>query len=131
MDGTSRAERLRSPIPPAWARFALWIVAVPLAFLVVFGLARAFGVLSTNDITDVALAEGWHRFVPIVRLLPFVAVVTALFVHGGVFGIARLRESRRAKPPGGDDPSRPNKPGKPRSRPRSRPRVRQSSDTGA
>ena len=46
--------------------------------------------LTTNEITDVALAEGWGRFWPIVRLLPFVALVTALFVTGGVYGLARL-----------------------------------------
>ena len=85
---------------PIWSRtgsirFALWIVAVPLAFLIVFTLARSFGLLSTNDVTDVALAEGWHRFMPIVRLLPFVALATAGLVHGGVSGITRLRESRR------------------------------------
>jgi hypothetical protein len=76
-------------------RFLLWLVAVPLAFLIVFGFARAAGLLTTSNITDVALAEGWRRFWPIVRLLPFVALVTALFVTAGVYGIARLR----ARPP--------------------------------
>jgi hypothetical protein len=89
-------------VPPVWVRFLLWIVAVPLAFLVVFGLARAVGFLTTNEITDVALAEGWGRFWPILRLVPFVALATALFVTGGVYGIARLRAQKRgtaARPP--------------------------------
>ena len=56
----------------------------------VFGLAKGLGLLTTNEITDVALAEGWRRFLPIVRLLPFVALATALLVTGGVYGIAQL-----------------------------------------
>jgi hypothetical protein len=96
-----------SLVPPAWVRFLLWIVAVPVAFLVVFGLAKAIGLLTTNEITDVALAEGWGRFWPIVRLLPFVALATALFVTGGVYGIARLRQQRRGK---GGSAARPRKP---------------------
>ena len=92
-------------MPPAPVRFLLWIVAVPLAFAVVFALARAFGLLTTNDVSDVALAEGWRRFMPIIRLLPFVAVATAAFVHGGVYLIARARQKRgaagRRKPAGG------------------------------
>jgi hypothetical protein len=81
-------------IPGRWARFGMWVIAVPLAFLVVFGLAKALGILTTNQITDVALAEGWNRFVPIARLVPFVALVTAGIVHGGAYGIARLRANK-------------------------------------
>jgi len=92
------------PVPPAWARFLLWIVAVPLAFLIVFGIARMFGLLTTNEITDVALAEGWGRFWPILRLVPFVALATALLVTGGVYGISRLSARNKkggsaARPP--------------------------------
>jgi len=96
-------------LPPVWVRVLLWIVAVPLAFLVVFALARAFGFLATNDITDIALAQGWHRYWPIVRLLPFVALVTALFVTGGVYGIARLlaRDESPGASGSGSTPRRP------------------------
>ena len=103
-------------VPAAWIRFLLWLVAVPLAFLIVFGIARTMGLLTTTDITDVALAEGWRRFWPIIRLLPFVAIVTALLVTGGVYGIARLRA--RPKPSGT------------RGGPKA-PRTRQSSGAGA
>jgi hypothetical protein len=103
-------------VPAAWIRFLLWLVAVPLAFLIVFGSARAMGLLTTTDITDVALAEGWRRFWPIIRLLPFVAIVTALLVTGGVYGIARLR-------------ARPT-PSSTRGGPKA-PRTRQSSGAGA
>jgi hypothetical protein len=86
-----------APLPPVWVRFLLWLVAVPLAFLVVFGFARAVGFLSTNDVQDLALTDGWRRYWPIVRLLPFVAIVTALFVTAGVYGLARMRAQQRAK----------------------------------
>lgn len=104
----TRAARF-DPIPGRLIRFALWIVAVPLAFVVVFAIAKLIGVLSTNQVENVALDEGWTRFVPIARLLPFVALATAAFVHGGVYGIARFR-SRRHVSPGAGDPSRDGKP---------------------
>jgi hypothetical protein len=44
----------------------------------------------------VALTEGLARFIPIARLLPFVALVTAGLVHGGVYGITQLRARRHA-----------------------------------
>jgi hypothetical protein len=100
-------------IPGRWARFGMWIIAVPLAFLVVFGLAKVFGLLTTNDITDVALAEGWQRFVPIARLVPFVALATAGFVHGGAYGIARFRAGRSRAPRPASPTSRPRAPRQP------------------
>ena len=57
--------------------------------------AEIIGVLTTNQIEDVALTEGLARFVPIARLLPFVALVTAGLVHGGVYGIAGPRARPR------------------------------------
>ena len=84
------------PVPARWIRFLLWIVAVPLGFLIVFWLAKVIGVLTTNQIEDVALTEGLTRFAPIARLLPFVALVTAGLVHGGVYGITQLRVRRHA-----------------------------------
>jgi hypothetical protein len=84
------------PVPGRWVRFLLWIIAIPLGFLIVFEVAKAIGVLTTNQIEDVALTEGYARFVPIARLLPFVALVTAGLVHGGVYGITRLRARRHA-----------------------------------
>jgi hypothetical protein len=94
----SAASAVGELAPPRPVRFLLWIVAVPLAFLIVFFLARLAGLLTTNEVTDVALAEGWSRFWPIVRLLPFVALATAGIVQGGVYGIARMRANRRRGP---------------------------------
>jgi len=106
-------------IPARPIRFLLWFVAVPVAFLVVFSLARAVGLLTTNEVTDVALASGWSRFWPIVRMLPFVALGAAGIVQGGVYGIAQLRANRRRVPAAAAGPGG------------SRPRARQSSRNGA
>jgi hypothetical protein len=81
---------------PWWMRFLLWIVAIPLGFLVVFLVARAFSVFTTNQLSDVFLANNTSRFWPVARLLPFVALVTAAFVQGGVYGLARVRGRSRA-----------------------------------
>jgi hypothetical protein len=83
-------------IPPRWVRFLLWIVAIPLAFAIVFVAAKLIGVLTSNQVEDVALDQGWQRFVPIARLLPFVALVTAGLMHGFVYGLGRLRARRHA-----------------------------------
>lgn len=87
------------PMPARWIRFLLWFVALPLAFLIVFVLAKLIGVLNSNQVENVALDDGWSRFIPIARLLPFVALVTAALVHAGVYGIMRFRSSRRPAPP--------------------------------
>jgi hypothetical protein len=93
-----RAAKL-DPVPGRWIRFLLWIVAVPLGFVIVFAFARAVGMLNSNQLQDVVITDGWKRFVPLARLLPFVALVTAGLVQGAVYGLTRLRE-RRAAPPG-------------------------------
>jgi hypothetical protein len=95
---SSRAGRppVRLASVPWWMRLLLWIVAVPLSFLVVFGVARAFGAFTTNQLSDVFLANNTGRFWPVARLLPFVALVTATFVQGGVYMLARTR-GRRAQ----------------------------------
>jgi hypothetical protein len=93
-----RAAKL-DPVPARWIRFAIWIVAVPLGFVIVFAVARAAGMLNSNQLQDVVITDGWNRFWPLARLLPFVALVTAGLVQGAVYGLTRLRE-RRAAPPG-------------------------------
>ena len=76
---------------PWWMRLLLWIVAVPVSFLLVFVIARAFGLFTSDQLSDLFLANNTSRFWPAARLLPFVALVTAGFVQGGVFGLARWR----------------------------------------
>ena len=80
---------------PIWMRFLMWIVAVPLGFMIVFVVARAFGVFTSSQLSDVFLASDTDRFWPIARVLPFVALVTALIVQTGVYAIARLRGRSR------------------------------------
>ena len=79
---------------PWWMRLLVWIVAVPLAFLVVFLFAIAIGVFTNGQLTDLFLATGSSRYWPVVRLLPFVALLTAALVQVGVYALARLRGSR-------------------------------------
>ena len=79
---------------PMWMRFLLWIVAVPLGFIIVFVVARAFGVFTSSQLSDVFLASDPGRFWPVARVLPFVALVTAVIVQAGVYAIARLRGGR-------------------------------------
>lgn len=87
--------------PPLILRLALWVVSLPLGSLIVFTLARWFGVLTKAQLEDTILLAGWGRFVPIVRLLPFCALATALIVQLGVFGLERLRaRNLRGRPPG-------------------------------
>ena len=91
---------IRRPAPhlaqvPWWMRLLLWIVAVPLSFLLVFLIARALSLFTTNQLSDLFLANNTGRFWPVARLLPFVALVTAALVQGGVYGLARLRGRRR------------------------------------
>ena len=96
-----------------WCRFGLglglWFVAVPLGFVLVFGFARAFGLLSSQQLQDVFLEEGWDRFWPVARLLPFVALVTASIVHFSVLYISRWRV-RHATRQHSDPEGRPNRP---------------------
>ncbi len=86
---------------PWWMRFILWLIAVPLGFLVVFGIARAFSLFTSNQLSDLFLANNAGRFWPVARLLPFVALVTAAIVQLGVYGLARWRGRRAGAAPSG------------------------------
>ena len=79
---------------PLWMRFLVWVVAVPLAFVIVFVIARASGVFTSSQLSDVFLATDADRFWPIARVLPFVALLTAVLVQAGIYAIARLRGGR-------------------------------------
>ena len=80
---------------PLWMRFVLWVVAVPLSFVVIFLLARATGLFTSSQLSDVFLANAPGRFWPVIRILPFVALLTAGLVHGGVYALARRLGRRR------------------------------------
>jgi hypothetical protein len=100
-----RAAKL-DPVPPRWIRFAIWILAIPLGFVIVFAVARAAGMLNSDQLQDVVITDGWRRFLPLARLLPFVALVTAGIVQGAVYGLTSLRARRAAPPSPGRTPQR-------------------------
>ncbi|HTL85829.1 MAG TPA: hypothetical protein VL856_11635 [Acidimicrobiia bacterium] len=79
-----------------WMRLLLWCIAVPLSFFIVFVLARAFGVFTSEQLSDVFLADGLSRFWPVIRLLPFVALLTAVLVQAGVYLLGRRRGAKKA-----------------------------------
>jgi hypothetical protein len=79
---------------PKWIVGLLWVIAVPLSFLLVFLFARASGFFTSDQLTDVFLASGFDRFWPLARLLPLVALLIAAFVQGGVWLVARRRNRR-------------------------------------
>jgi hypothetical protein len=74
-------------------RLALWVIALPLGTLFVFGIANRLKILTRLQLENTFVLTGWGRFVPIARLLPFCALATALIVQLGVFGL----EWRRAQ----------------------------------
>ena len=106
--GSSRRKvRAQSGVIPFWMRLLVWLIAVPLGFVIVFGVARGLGFLTQTQLEDVFLESGWDRFWPVARLLPFVALVTAAIVHFAIlFGSRwRVRHSMaplqpHATPPG-------------------------------
>jgi hypothetical protein len=99
---SSRRPVARLGSVPWWLRFLLWVVAVPVSFLLVFVIARGLSVFTTNQLSDLFLANDNARFWPVARLLPFVALLTATFVQVGVYLLARLRGRSRGARPVGD-----------------------------
>jgi hypothetical protein len=106
-----RKVRAQAGVVPFWMRLLIWIVAVPVSFIVVFGLARALGFLSQSQLEDVFLETGWNRFWPVARLLPFTALLTAGIVQFAVLYISRWRMRHALGPlqphsvPGSDRPT--------------------------
>jgi uncharacterized membrane protein YgcG len=90
-----RAPSASLPELPRVVRFLIWIVALPLAFVVTYLLTRLFGLLTQRQLEDTFLRSGWDRFWPITRVLPVWALVTALLVHFGNIGIARVLAGRK------------------------------------
>jgi hypothetical protein len=93
-----RKVRAQAGVVPVPIRLLIWIVAVPIGFLLVFGFARAVGVLSSTQLEDVFLETGWGRFWPVARLLPFVALVTASIVHFTVLYLSKWRSRHALRP---------------------------------
>ncbi len=88
---------------PLWLRVVIWIVAIPLGAVLVFGVAEALGVLTSRQLIDTFLESGMDRFGAVARLLPFWAVVSAALVHLAVVGLDRRRASREDGRDGPED----------------------------
>lgn len=79
---------------PLWARLLIWVVAIPLGALIVFGVAQALGILTSRQLLDTFLTSGVDRFGAVARLVPFWALASATIVHLAVLGIARWLSER-------------------------------------
>jgi hypothetical protein len=93
-----RKVRAQAGVVPFWMRLLVWLIAVPLGFALVFGVARLGGFLTQTQLEDVFLDTGWSRFWPVARLLPFVALVTASIVHFSVLWMSRWRVRHAMRP---------------------------------
>lgn len=102
-DATAVLPEVAEPMPPRrtekrrvawWLVLCLWIVAVPAGFLIVFLIARLTGLFTSDQISDIFLASGFDRFWPLARLVPLVALVTALIVQISVAALARRGRPR-------------------------------------
>lgn len=80
---------------PLWLRLIIWLLAIPLGAMVVFGAAGAVGALSSRQLLDTFLESGADRFVAVARLLPLWALVSAALVHFSVMAIAHGLPHRR------------------------------------
>lgn len=86
----------RVPVP-WWQRLAVWIVALPLSLLIIFGGATRLNLLTRDQLLNTFISVGWDRFVPVARLLPLAALLCATLVQVGVTYLER----RAAAPPRG------------------------------
>lgn len=109
--GSARQSGRREPVSvavgysgPLLLRVVIWIFAIPLGALVVFGLAETVGVLSSRQLLATFLETGVARFGAVARLLPFWALTSAAIVHFTVMAIGRYRHRRSrtgSEPDGG------------------------------
>ena len=77
-----------SPVS-VWLRLAIWCIAVPAGLLIVFGGARSMGWVTMDQLIKTFTGQGWDRFAPIARLLPFAALLSATMVQASVAGLER------------------------------------------
>ncbi len=101
----------RAQVPWYW-RTLVWVLALPFSLLVVFEGAIRLHFLTKTNLEDTFITTGWDRFVPVARLLPIAAVLTAVIVQVSITYLER----RAAGVAGRSGRRRP-----PRSRPASRP----------
>lgn len=82
-----------------WLRIVVWIVAVPLALVLVVVPARAFSWVTTGTAIDIVTGEKAGRFVQILPLLISWSLVAAVLATLGTDGVSWLVRRRRAAAP--------------------------------
>lgn len=82
-----------APLGWGW-RLLIWVVAVPVGAVGGGLLANAFGLVTLSQLEDTMLGSGYRRYDPLMRFVPFWALVTALFVTAAVASIEALRRRR-------------------------------------
>ncbi|MFM8236486.1 MAG: hypothetical protein ACKOBG_01830 [Actinomycetota bacterium] len=102
VDPTQTPERAKRRVA-WWLVLCLWIVALPAGFLIVFLVARLTGLFTSDQLSDIFLASGFDRFWPLARLVPLVALVTALIVQIGAAAFARRSRPVPQVTTGADD----------------------------
>jgi hypothetical protein len=93
---------------PIWLRIGAWVVALPLALVIVGIPARQLDYLTSQKLLDVIVKHDASRFVPIIVIVALWALVTAVLVtvlvEGGRLWMLRRRRAkasgRDAAPPG-------------------------------
>jgi len=86
---------------PVWLRVLAWMVGLPAAAFVVFGVANATGVLTGSQLTDMFLEARLTAYGRLAAVLPVWALLAALIVQGvDVLWKSTARRRRAA----GDDP---------------------------
>jgi hypothetical protein len=92
----SRAAASKEREPLAWwLRGLIWLFALPFSLVVTFAAFHSFGWLSRNDLVNTLTEVGWDRFVPVARVLPVAALLTALIVQVSVIVLESARNQRR------------------------------------
>ncbi|MCZ7531514.1 MAG: hypothetical protein M5U31_14965 [Acidimicrobiia bacterium] len=77
---------------PAWFRVVAWLLAIPIAAVVVFGTANVFGMLTGSQLTDMFLEARVTAYGRLALLLPLWALVVA-----GVVQLLDLLWARRSR----------------------------------
>ncbi len=85
-----------------WARFLAWLVAIPVAFLIVIVPARLVHFITGANLVGVVAGTGFGRYLR----LGVVTLIWAFVAAALVTGIVMMIERRRARPAG--DPARRN-----------------------
>lgn len=108
LDDHDEPDDLDGPVrSPVWLRTLAWLFGLPLAAIIVFGVANATGLLTGSQLTDMFLEARLSAYGRLVLLLPVWALLSALIVQGiDVLwkSWARRRRDRSAETDPVDDP---------------------------